>query len=260
MDPSFLARGLIVGFTVAAAVGPISLLTIRRTLAHGQVYGLASGMGVALADASYGGVAAFGLTAVTAVLVGIRPALALVGGVFLVWLAIRTMTAEPAEDEAAVARAARAGSAAFLSIYGLTMTNPMTILSFAGIFAGLGLSGGSALEAALLTLGVFLGSATWWVGLTFAVSRLRSRLTPERPALGQPAVGRGAPRLRDRRDRGGGRRRHRAALTIRSSPRIRRCPMPPSRTVPSSRSSRSARSRARSRGSARSSTPRSAWS
>ena len=176
MDPSFLARGLIVGFTVAAAVGPISLLTIRRTLAHGQVYGLASGMGVALADASYGGIAAFGLTAVTAVLVGIRPALALLGGVFLVWLAIRTMTAEPAVNEAAVRE--RPGLlGALLSIYGLTMTNPMTILSFAGIFAGLGLSGGSGLEAALLTLGVFLGSATWWVGLTFAVGRLRTRLT-----------------------------------------------------------------------------------
>ena len=176
MDPSYLARGLIVGFTVAAAVGPISLLTIRRTLAHGQVYGLASGMGVALADASYGGVAAIGLTAVTAVLVDIRPALALLGGMFLVWLAIRTMTAEPAEDEAAVRE--RPGLfGAFLSIYGLTMTNPMTILSFAGIFAGLGLSGGSVPEAALLTLGVFFGSATWWVGLTFAVSRLRSRLT-----------------------------------------------------------------------------------
>ena len=72
MDPTFLARGLAVGFTVAAAVGPISLLTIRRTLAHGRVYGLASGIGVALADASYGGIAAFGLTAVTAVLVGAR--------------------------------------------------------------------------------------------------------------------------------------------------------------------------------------------
>ena len=210
MDPSYLARGLIVGFTVAAAVGPISLLTIRRTLAHGQVYGLASGMGVALADASYGGVAAFGLTAVTAVLVGIRPALALVGGLFLVWLAIRTMTAEPAEDEAAVRE--RPGLlGAFLSIYGLTMTNPMTILSFAGIFAGLGLSGGSALEAALLTLGVFLGSATWWVGLTFAVSRLRSRLTRNALRWVNRLSGARAARLRDRRDRG----RHRPSLTAR---------------------------------------------
>ena len=66
MDPTFFARGLVVGFTIAAAVGPISLLTIRRTIAHGRLYGLVSGLGVALADASYGAVAAFGLTAVTA--------------------------------------------------------------------------------------------------------------------------------------------------------------------------------------------------
>jgi threonine/homoserine/homoserine lactone efflux protein len=177
MDPSFLARGLAVGFTIAAAVGPISILVLRRTLAHGRVYGLASGMGVAAADGSYGGIAAFGLTAITSVLVGLRPALGLVGGLFLVYLAIRTMLAAPATTAAEVRE--RPGLAgAFVSIYGLTMTNPMTILSFAGIFAGLGLSGGSLLEAALLTLGVFLGSATWWVGLTFLVSRLRTRLTP----------------------------------------------------------------------------------
>jgi threonine/homoserine/homoserine lactone efflux protein len=174
----FLARGLVVGFTIAAAVGPISLLTIRRTLAHGRVYGLASGMGVALADASYGGVAAFGLSAVTALLVGLRPALALVGGVFLVFLAVRTIRMPAPTREAAVTE--RPGLlGAFLSIYGLTMTNPMTILSFAGIFAGLGLSGGSAPEAGLLTLGVFLGSGAWWVGLTAAVARVRSRLTPQ---------------------------------------------------------------------------------
>jgi threonine/homoserine/homoserine lactone efflux protein len=177
MDPSFLARGLAVGFTVAAAVGPISVLVLRRTLAHGRVYGLASGMGVAAADGSYGGIAAFGLTAITSVLVGLRPLLGLVGGLFLVYLAIRTILAAPPTTAAEVRE--RPGlPGAFLSIYGLTMTNPMTILSFAGIFAGLGLSGGSLLEAAILTLGVFLGSATWWVGLTFAVSRLRSRITP----------------------------------------------------------------------------------
>jgi threonine/homoserine/homoserine lactone efflux protein len=177
MDLAFLARGLAVGFTVAAAVGPISLLTIRRTLAHGRVYGLVSGIAVALADASYGGIAAFGLTAVTSVLVGARAALGLIGGGFLVWLAIRTIRARPAESAAETAD--RPGlAAAFLSIYGLTMTNPMTILSFAGIFAGLGLAGRGGTEAALLTLGVFLGSSLWWIGLTAAVGRLRSRVTP----------------------------------------------------------------------------------
>jgi threonine/homoserine/homoserine lactone efflux protein len=177
MDPTFLVRGLVIGLTIAATVGPISLLTIRRTIAHGRIYGLASGLGVAAADASYGAVAAFGLTAVTAVLVGARSALALVGGAFLVWLAVRTIRARPATSAAEPDE--RPGLAAgFLSIYGLTMTNPMTILSFAGIFAGLGLAGHGAVEAALLTIGVFLGSSLWWVGLTAAVGRLRSRLTP----------------------------------------------------------------------------------
>jgi threonine/homoserine/homoserine lactone efflux protein len=175
MDLSFLARGLAVGFTVASAVGPISLLTIRRTLAHGRLYGLVSGLGVALADASYGGIAAFGLTAVTTILVGARGALGLIGGMFLVWLAIRTIRAEPADVAEADDRPGLAG--AFLSIYGLTMTNPMTILSFTGIFAGLGLAGHGGTEAALLTLGVFLGSSLWWVVLTTTVGLLRTRLT-----------------------------------------------------------------------------------
>jgi threonine/homoserine/homoserine lactone efflux protein len=180
MDLTFLARGLAVGFTVAAAVGPISLLTIRRTLAHGRIYGLVSGMGVALADATYGGIAAFGLTAITSVLVGARAALGLVGGLFLVWLAIRTIRARPAEAAEAIDRPGLAG--AFISIYGLTMTNPMTILSFAGIFAGLGLAGRGGADAALLTVGVFLGSGMWWVGLTAVVGRLRGQVTPR--ALG----------------------------------------------------------------------------
>jgi threonine/homoserine/homoserine lactone efflux protein len=177
MDLTFLARGLAVGFTVAAAVGPISLLTIRRTIAHGRLYGLVSGLGVASADASYGAIAAFGLTAVTSVLVGARTILALVGGAFLVWLAIRTICARPAETAAGADD--RPGLAtAFLSIYGLTMTNPMTILSFAGIFAGLGLAGRGGADAAFLTLGVLLGSSLWWVVLAVVVGRLRGRITP----------------------------------------------------------------------------------
>lgn len=178
MDLTFLARGLAVGFTIAAAVGPISLLTIRRTIAHGRRYGLVSGLGVAAADASYGAVAAFGLTAVTSILVGGRTVLALVGGVFLVGLAIRTMLARPAQAAAAADAAERPSlGGAFLSIYGLTMTNPMTILSFAGIFAGLGLAGRGGLDAGLVTLGVFLGSSLWWIGLTAVVGRVRGRIT-----------------------------------------------------------------------------------
>ena len=177
MDPTFLVRGLAIGFTVAAAVGPISLLTIRRTIAHGRGYGLVSGLGVAAADASYGAVAAFGLTAVTSVLIGAASVLGLIGGAVLVWLAVRTIRAKPPESTATAEDRPGLGGA-FLSIYGLTMTNPMTILSFAGIFAALGLSGRGGLDAALLTLGVLLGSSLWWVVLTAAVGRVRGRITP----------------------------------------------------------------------------------
>ena len=177
MDLTFLIRGLAIGFTIAAAVGPISLLTIRRTIAHGRWYGFVSGLGVAAADASYGAVAAFGLTALTSVLVGAATALGLVGGAVLVWLAIRTIRARPAVTPASTED--RPGlPGAFLSIYGLTMTNPMTILSFAAIFAGIGLAGRGGVEAALLTLGVFLGSSLWWVVLTAIVSRFLGRITP----------------------------------------------------------------------------------
>lgn len=175
MDPSFLPRGLLLGFTIAATVGPISLLTIRRTLAHGRVYGLASGLGVALADSTYAAIAAFGLTAITSVLVGGRTLLGLVGGTFLVLLAIRTMRSRPAEVAVVAERPGLV--AAFGSIFGLTMTNPMTILSFAGLFAGLGLTGTGGADAALLVVGVFLGSASWWVILTAVVASLRTRVT-----------------------------------------------------------------------------------
>ena len=97
MDPALAFRGFILGFTIAAAVGPISLLVIRRTLAQGQLYGLVSGLGVATADATYGAIAAFGLGAITDVLVNARQVLGLVGGVFLLWLAWRTIRSVPTE-------------------------------------------------------------------------------------------------------------------------------------------------------------------
>ena len=172
----FFLRGLAIGFAIAVGVGPITLLVVRRTLEHGRVYGLASGMGVATADATYGGIAAFGLAALTTVLVGARVALGLIGGAFLIYLGWRTMTSRP--REAAAEATDRPGlPAAAVSIYGLTMTNPMTILSFAAAFAGLGIVAGSGAEAALLTIGVWCGSALWWVILTAVIAALRSRVT-----------------------------------------------------------------------------------
>jgi len=175
MDPALFARGLILGFTIAAAVGPISLLVIRRTLAEGRVVGLVSGLGVATADGTYGAIAAFGLGAITDILVGGQRVLGLVGGLFLLWLAWQTARAEPTEPATSPERRGLPG--AYLSTLGLTLTNPMTILSFAALFAGLGIAPGDVAGAASLTLGVFLGSAGWWVVLTTLVGALRSKVT-----------------------------------------------------------------------------------
>ena len=177
MDPALALRGFVLGFTIAAAVGPISLLVIRRTLAEGQRYGLVSGLGVATADATYGAIAAFGLSAITDVLVNARQVLGLVGGVFLLWLAWRTIRSTP--TEAAIVTTGRRGYAgAYLSILGLTLANPMTILSFGALFAGLGVRSEATGDAALVVLGVLLGSATWWVVLTTVVGAARPRVTP----------------------------------------------------------------------------------
>ena len=132
MDPAFAFRGFLLGFTIAAAVGPISLLVIRRTLTEGRLVGLVSGLGVATADATYGAIAAFGLGAISDVLLGARQVLGLVGGVFLLWLAWTTARAIPTEEATATRR--RGGLAgAYLSILGLTLANPMTILSFGAL-------------------------------------------------------------------------------------------------------------------------------
>lgn len=177
MDPVLALRGFVLGFTIAAAVGPISLLVIRRTLSEGRIVGLASGLGVATADATYGAIAAFGLGAMTQLLVDARHVLGLVGGLFLLWLAWKTARAEP--HDSAVIRPRRGGLAgAYLSILGLTLTNPMTILSFGALFAGLGVTSTETGGAALVTLGVLLGSSAWWVVLTSVVSALRTRVTP----------------------------------------------------------------------------------
>jgi threonine/homoserine/homoserine lactone efflux protein len=177
VDPALALRGFILGFTIAAAVGPISLLVIRRTIAEGRLYGLVSGMGVATADATYGAIAAFGLAAITDLLVNARTVLGLVGGVFLLWLAWQTVRSAPTEAATAAPTRRRGYAGAYLSILALTMANPMTILSFGALFAGLGVTSGSTGEAAVVVLGVLLGSATWWVVLTTVISLVRTRLT-----------------------------------------------------------------------------------
>ncbi|MEP6775539.1 MAG: LysE family transporter [Chloroflexota bacterium] len=179
MDITFVFRGLLIGFSIAAPVGPIGVLCIRRTLAEGRLYGLISGLGAATADAAYGLVAGFGLTFISTFLVDQGIWLRLIGGIFLLYLGVRTIASHPAMTSSSEGKRDKSLLAAYASIVGLTLTNPATILSFAVVFAGLGLATGSAdyADATLLVVGVFLGSASWWLLLSGAVSLLRSRFT-----------------------------------------------------------------------------------
>jgi threonine/homoserine/homoserine lactone efflux protein len=171
-----LAQGFVIGFSVAAPVGPIGLLCIRRSLADGPRIGLLTGLGAAAADAVYGAVAAFGLTAVSGLLVNCRFLLGLIGGLFLLYLGVRTFVAKPREQCDTPPRVN--SLVAFAATFVLTLTNPMTILSFAAVFAGLGIGAAPNYRAAaMLVLGVFVGSALWWLLLSSGVGLVRSRMT-----------------------------------------------------------------------------------
>ena len=180
MDPALLFRGFVIGLAIAAPVGPIGILCIRRTLSGGRIAGLVTGLGAATADALYGAVAAFGLTLLTNFLVDQQDLLRIVGAGFLIFIGVRTMRAEPATEAAAIQGRGLLG--AYLSTFFLTLTNPLTILSFASIFTALGATGeriGGA-NPMILVQGVFLGSAAWWLLLSSAVSFFREKVSGDR--------------------------------------------------------------------------------
>jgi len=176
MELGIVVRGVAIGLSIAAPVGPIGLLVVRRTLAEGRLAGLATGLGAAVADGMYGAIAGLGLGLVAESIAGGMPVLRIVGGLFLCYLGIRSLLAPPAEKAAEGGRASLAK--AFASTLFLTLTNPMTILSFAAVIASVGLGGSSGGTIAAFVAAVFLGSALWWGILSGAVGLLRTRVTP----------------------------------------------------------------------------------
>lgn len=175
IDFLLFLKGLAIGFVIAVPVGPIGLLCTRRTLTDGRACGLVSGLGAATADALYGFVAAFGVTFISDFLVSQYGWLRLVGGLFLCYLGVRTWSAPPREGKAATRASGLVG--AYASMFFLTLANPVTILSFAAVFAGLGFAQTNVtyLSAAVLVVGVFVGSSLWWVTLSSGVGLFRQK-------------------------------------------------------------------------------------
>lgn len=170
---TLFAQSLVIGLSIAAPVGPIGLLVIQRTVQRGATVGLATGLGAAAADACYGAVGAFGVSSLIGALARVRAPLALFGGGFLLWLAWRTWRSAPATQAAMVP--GRAGLAsAFAGTFVLTLSNPATIFSFIAVFGALAAHGAPASPWPMIA-GVLTGSALWWLALSAAVGRLRTR-------------------------------------------------------------------------------------
>lgn len=171
-----LLNGILLGFSIAAPVGPIGILCLRKTLTQGRSFGFVAGLGAASADAVYGSMAALGLTVISHFLIRYSPWVQLLGAIFLLYLAYSTFRS-PVTQAAEADIVKTNYLKTFITTFFLTLTNPLTILSFIGIFAGMNIASGSV-SSVYLVVGVFLGSAAWWLILSTVAGLLRQMIRP----------------------------------------------------------------------------------
>ncbi len=195
MEFSSFIRGILIGFSIAAPVGPIGILCIRRTIANGRISGLVTGLGAATADAFYGSLAAMGLSFLILFLINQQTWLQLIGGAFLCYLGIKTFLEKPTPaylNSSSIISPGkenknfiRSRLSDYTSTLFLTLTNPLTILSFTAIFAGIGINQleASKFQGLMLVVGVFLGSTAWWLLLTTLASAFKERFVSEKSLL-----------------------------------------------------------------------------
>jgi threonine/homoserine/homoserine lactone efflux protein len=171
---ALLLKGVLVGIIIAVPAGPVGVLCIRRTIFHGRLAGFLSGLGAATADAVFGIIAGFGLTVVSDLLLDYQGWLRLVGAGFLLYIGVSALRADPLAGTRSQ-RDPEGLFADYVSTFALTITNPITILAFLAIFAAIGFAGQQATlgRAAVLVLGVWLGSLLWWAGLALGAGMMR---------------------------------------------------------------------------------------
>ncbi len=175
MEQTIFLKGIIIGFSMAVPVGPIGIMCIRKTLDDGPLRGLMIGLGAATADLLYACVAAFGLTVISNVIATEGIWIRLVGGVFLLYLGVRTFRAHPADPKVPIKSTGMLRS--YLYTVFLTLTNPTTIFAFIAVFAALGLGNElSIFSASTLVIGVFIGSNLWFLFLSSGVTFFRKQL------------------------------------------------------------------------------------
>ena len=188
---AFFLKGIVVGTVIAVPVGPVGVMCVRRSIFEGRLAGSVSGLGAATADAVFGIIAGFGLTVISDWLINYQLWLRAAGGCYLLYIGGRAAVAEPPtelESEPDPESLLRH----FASTFALTVTNPITVLAFLGIFTAIGFSGAQATfgRASILVLGVWSGSLLWWLALSFGVGHVRHSIEPRH--LGWISRGSGA--------------------------------------------------------------------
>jgi threonine/homoserine/homoserine lactone efflux protein len=175
MEITFFLKGIAIGFFMAIPIGPIGIMCIRKTLTEGRLSGLIIGLGAATADLFYGCVAAFGLTVISDTLTDQRIWIRIVGGALLLFLGIKTFRAQPKDPNLKTNGGGRIRS--YLTVVFLTLTNPVTIFAFIAVFAAFGLGDGLGFfSAAVLVVGVFIGSCLWFFLLSSGTILFRNKL------------------------------------------------------------------------------------
>ncbi|HTZ77952.1 MAG TPA: LysE family transporter [Stellaceae bacterium] len=169
----YLVKGVVVGMVIAVPVGPVGVLCVRRTFFEGALFGILSGVGAATADVIFGITAGLGLTVVRDWLLGYQEPLGALGGLYLLFIGMRALFKRGREEPQPITGENLAAS--FASTFALTITNPITILAFAAIFAKVGFERESValVDVWVMVGGVFLGSLLWWLGLSFGITALR---------------------------------------------------------------------------------------
>lgn len=175
MIMNLFLKGSLIGFFIAMPVGPVGLLCIQHSLRRGLLAGMMAGMGAAFADAFYGGVAGFGVSLISHTVTKYQIFFQIVGTILLWYLGIKIFKSKPRKVEDGDQTFSL--SQIFFSTFLLTLTNPLTLFCFAAIYPSLGIIPieHEKLSTVILTFGVFLGAAIWWMILTFGVNRIGKR-------------------------------------------------------------------------------------
>lgn len=169
-----LFKGMSLGFSIAAPIGPIGVLCIRRTLQKGKASGFISGLGASSASFLYGITLIFGFSLFPQLLEKAEFWLRLFGGLFLILLGVRILRSKLVMKGEGKITATLLQD--YASTFLLNLTNPITLISYFAVFSSYGTLEGITSITPFFLIGIFLGSASWWAILSNLTSFFKTRL------------------------------------------------------------------------------------